>query len=92
MRVLVANARSATSLSVIRSLGKKNIEIYAATESKQDCAIYSKYCKKKIFLESDGNDLDARVEELLSLIKEHKIDVFLPSLVVIYVPIRFLNI
>ena len=72
MRVFVANARSATSLSVIRSLGKKNVEIYAATESKQDCAIYSKYCKKKFFLKSDSNNLDARVEELLSIIIELK--------------------
>ena len=80
MRVFVANARSATSLSVIRSLGRKKNEIFAATESREDCAIYSRYCTKKIFLKSDGNDADARVNELLKIIIENKIDVFLPVL------------
>jgi len=78
MNALITNARSVSSLAVIRSLGKKGIEISAASDSKDDFPLYSKYCHKKILLGSDPNDTRARLNELLDIVKSNHYDVFLP--------------
>jgi predicted ATP-grasp superfamily ATP-dependent carboligase len=78
MNALVANARSASSLAVIRSLGMKGIVITGASDSQDDFPLYSKYCKDRILLRSDPNNLEYRTNELLEIVKNNKYDVFLP--------------
>lgn len=78
MNALVINARSASSLAVIRSLGKKGIEVTGASDSRDDFPLSSKYCRKKILLSSDPNDFESRIDELFKLVKNNKFDVFLP--------------
>lgn len=78
MNALVTNARSVSALAVIRSLGRKGIEITGASDSKDDFPLYSKFCRKKIFLASDPNDTAGRMEELLGIVKKEHFDVFLP--------------
>lgn len=78
MNALVINARSASSLAVIRSLGRKGIEITGASDSRHDFPLYSKYCKRKIMLNSDPLDIEKRMDELLGIVKSHSFDVFLP--------------
>jgi len=75
---MVANAKSAPALAVIRSLGKKNIEVTGVTDSKNDFPIYSKYCRHKIFLRTDPEDFEGRLDELLEIVRERHYDVFLP--------------
>jgi predicted ATP-grasp superfamily ATP-dependent carboligase len=78
MNALVINARSASSLAVIRSLGRKGIDVTGASDSGDDFPLSSKYCRKKILLNSDPNDFETRMDELLKIVKNNKYDVFLP--------------
>ena len=78
MNALVTNARSASSLAVIRSLGRKNIEITGASDSVDDFPLSSKYCRKKIILSSDPKDFKSRMDELLEIVRKYKFDVFIP--------------
>jgi predicted ATP-grasp superfamily ATP-dependent carboligase len=78
MNALVTNARSVSSLAVIRSLGKKGIEVTGASDSRDDFPLYSKYCRKKILLRSDPNSHESRLDELLEIVKNNHFDVFLP--------------
>jgi predicted ATP-grasp superfamily ATP-dependent carboligase len=78
VKALVANARSASSLAVIRSLGRKGIEITGVSDSNNDFPLYSKYCRKKILLRSDPNDNERRMNELLEVVRNNQFDVFLP--------------
>jgi len=77
-KVLIANAKSATSLAVIRSLGLKGIEITGATDSTYDIPLVSKFCRHKIFLKTDHLDTDDRISELLDIVRLHQFDVFMP--------------
>jgi len=78
MNALVTNARSASSLAVIRSLGRNGIEVTGASDSKDDFPLYSKYCRNKILLRTNPNDVEKRMNELLDLVSKKKFDVFLP--------------
>jgi predicted ATP-grasp superfamily ATP-dependent carboligase len=77
-KVLVVNAKSAPALAVIRSLGRKSIDIIGASNSSDDFPLYSKYCKSKIILRTDEKDTAKRISELLDIVKKHRPDVFLP--------------
>jgi predicted ATP-grasp superfamily ATP-dependent carboligase len=78
MNALVTNARSASALAVIRSLGRKGILITGASDSKDDFPLFSRYCRKKILLTSDPRDHESRINELVEIVKANKYDVFLP--------------
>jgi hypothetical protein len=77
MNALVANAKSAPALAVIRSLGKKDIAVTGASDDKNDFPLFSKYCKKKILLKADS-DNEKRIDELLEIVRNSHFDVFLP--------------
>jgi Predicted ATP-grasp enzyme len=78
MKVLVANASTSAALAVIRSLGSKGIEITGASDTSSDFPLFSKYCRKKILLRTDSDDMKSRTEELLNINKNNHFDVFLP--------------
>ena len=66
LNALVANAKSPTALAVIRSLGKQGIDVTGAADSKKYFAIYSKYCKHRIYLHSTSDKPESRVAVSLS--------------------------
>jgi predicted ATP-grasp superfamily ATP-dependent carboligase len=78
MNVLVANAKSPPGLAVIRSLGRKGIEVTGASDSSRDFPLFSKYCRKKILLRNLHHSIDERIDELYSIVKNNRFDVFLP--------------
>jgi predicted ATP-grasp superfamily ATP-dependent carboligase len=78
MNALIINAKSASSLAVIRSLGRRGIEVTGASDDISDFPLFSKYCTRKILLLSDPRNLDKRIEELLDIVKNNYFDVFLP--------------
>ncbi len=73
MNALVTNARSASSLAVIRLLGRNGIEVTGASDSKDDFPLYSKYCRKKVLLRTNPNDVEKRMNELLDLVSKNEI-------------------
>ncbi len=75
---MVVNAKSPPALAVIRSLGRKNIEVTGASDSINDFPLYSKYCKNKILLRTGPDDTENRIDELYEIIKNHHYEVFLP--------------
>jgi predicted ATP-grasp superfamily ATP-dependent carboligase len=78
MNALVANAKTASALAVIRSLGRRGIEITGASDLSSDFPLFSKYCRKKILLKADSDNTEAFIGELLNILKNNHFDVFLP--------------
>jgi predicted ATP-grasp superfamily ATP-dependent carboligase len=78
MNALVAIAKSAPALAMIRSLGKKGIEVTGASDVKSDFPLFSKYCRKRIILKTDSGSVGETIEELLDIVKHNHYDVFLP--------------
>jgi hypothetical protein len=78
MNALVANAKSPPSLAVMRSLGRKGIDVTGASDDKVDFPLFSKYCRKKILLSTPAGNFEVRLDELLNIVKNNKFDAFLP--------------
>jgi predicted ATP-grasp superfamily ATP-dependent carboligase len=78
MHVLIANAKSPPALAVIRSLGKKGYLVTGASDERNDFPMFSKYCKKRIYLKSGQQDPDQRIDELLAIVADTRFDAFLP--------------
>jgi predicted ATP-grasp superfamily ATP-dependent carboligase len=72
--VLVVDARLKASLAVIRSLGKKNINITAGSEIKSAIGLYSKYCSKKHLYPNPRMYPQAFIEDLLRMVKNKTYD------------------
>jgi len=75
MRVLVDNADSGVALAVIRSLGKKGIDITAASSTPSALSFYSKYCKHKVLYTSPEEDGNRYLQEMLNIVKRKDYDV-----------------
>jgi predicted ATP-grasp superfamily ATP-dependent carboligase len=78
VNALIANAKSPSSLAMIRSLGKKGVKITGATDTKNDFPLFSKYCTNKIILKTGAENIEGRMDELLNIVKTNHFDVFLP--------------
>lgn len=78
MDVLVADVKSFVALVVIRSLGKKGIDVDGATNSKNASALYSRYCRNGVLYNPDKNDNNNLVSELFKIVESNNYDVFLP--------------
>jgi predicted ATP-grasp superfamily ATP-dependent carboligase len=78
MNALVAIAKTPPALAMIRSLGKKGIEVTGASDDISDFPLFSKYCKKKILLRTNTDYSDILADELLNIVKNNHFDAFLP--------------
>jgi len=77
MKVLITDAGFKHSLAATRSLGKKGIEVIAASERRFCMSFFSKYCIKHYIYSDPANELDF-IKDILEIIKKEKCDVFLP--------------
>lgn len=77
-RVLVLDAQTRNSLAVIRSLGKKGIEVTACEDTKFATAFYSKYCVKRVVYPSPEHDLEYFINYMLNLVKKENYEVIFP--------------
>ncbi len=75
---MIANAKSPSSLAMIRSLGRRGIEITGATDITNDFPLFSRYCRHKIILKTGADNIEGRMDELLNIVKTNHFDVFLP--------------
>lgn len=77
MKVLITDAGFKHSLAATRSLGKKGVEVIAASERKFCMSFFSKYCKKHYVYSNPADELSF-VKDILEIIEKEKCDVFLP--------------
>tara|TARA_X000000368_G_C23036784_1_gene714910 strand:- start:603 stop:1784 length:1182 start_codon:yes stop_codon:yes gene_type:complete len=75
--VFVCDGRSRAALSIIRSIGKKNINVIVG-ESFKCSSFYSKYALKKIIYPCPQKELDEFKKFIIDYLFHNKIDVFIP--------------
>lgn len=75
MRALVDNADGGVALAVIRSLGRKGIDITAASGIPSALSFRSKYCKRKVIYTSPEKDENKFLHEMLEIVKRGNYDV-----------------
>lgn len=78
MNALVANAVHPSALAVIRSLGRKNIEVTDVSVVKNDFPLYSKYCSNGLYYQTKENNFELYTHELIEIVKKNHYDVFIP--------------
>ncbi len=77
-KVLVTDCWTRKGLSVVRSLGSENIEVFAVTHKIISPAIYSKYTKKIFIFSSPEKNKKEFQEKILALISKEKFDCLMP--------------
>jgi predicted ATP-grasp superfamily ATP-dependent carboligase len=77
MKVLVTSANSALSLTIIRALGRRGIDVTAVSYSASSYPLSSKYCHRRIILPKPQNDVD-RISQLSDVTRKEHFDVLLP--------------
>ena len=69
MSVLIDKADSGVALTIVRSLGKKGIDVTAAASKKRALAFYSKYCKNKVVYPPPESCAERFLQKMLELVK-----------------------
>jgi predicted ATP-grasp superfamily ATP-dependent carboligase len=77
MRVLLTNGESAKTLACMRGLAKKKVKVYVTGYSKKAPSFYSKYCEKGFKISKISNE-NKFLNQIISIIKEEKINVLIP--------------
>jgi len=77
-RVLLTNGQLRKTLSAVRSLGKKNIEAFAAEEALMNISGFSRYCTKNLVYPSPVKRPDDFLEWLDRTIDHYGIDYLFP--------------
>jgi predicted ATP-grasp superfamily ATP-dependent carboligase len=76
--VFVTDSQMRSSLAVIRSLGKKGLNVTAGEETRFATGSFSKYCKNKVVYPSPKEKNEEFVSYLLDLIRKGNFDVLFP--------------
>ena len=77
-KVLVLDAQMRNSLAIIRSLGKKGLEVDAGEETKFATGFFSKYCNNHIVYPSPTKSPEEFIIYMLNLVKSNHYDVIFP--------------
>ena len=77
-RVLVTDAGRASGLAVLRSLGRRGIEVVAADESRRSRAFVSRYADARVVYPSPLRDAKGAVEAIARAAEAHEVDLVLP--------------
>jgi predicted ATP-grasp superfamily ATP-dependent carboligase len=75
MNALVTNAENLITLSIIRSLGEKGIEVTGTSDDSHALCFSSKYCKKKLIYPSVRKDEKGFLSSLEKTVQKSKYDV-----------------
>lgn len=76
--VLVTDAQMRSSLAVIRSLGKRGLNVTAGEETRFTTGFFSKYCSNKVVYFNPINEEEKFVENILDIVKNNDYDVVFP--------------
>ena len=77
-KVFVTDAQMRSSLSVIRSLGRRGLEVTGGEETRFTTGFFSKYCKHSVVYPSPKKDKDKFLEYMKELVKDNEYDVIFP--------------
>jgi len=77
-KVIVCDAQMRSSLAVIRSLGKKEIEVTAGEETRFATGFFSKYCKHKVVYPSPKKNKEEFVNYLIKILQKNNYDALFP--------------
>lgn len=86
-RVLVTDASERASLAVIRSLGKRRIEVSAGDSTRFNIGFLSRYCKQKLLYPTPELQKTRFVKAMLNLVKRKSFDLLIPITDIAMVPI-----
>lgn len=86
-KVLVTAASERAALAVIRSLGKKHIEVTAGDSTRFATGFLSKYCKQKILYPSPEREKTKFVKTMLKLVEKESFDLLIPVTDLTMVPL-----
>ncbi|MFX0134630.1 MAG: ATP-grasp domain-containing protein [Candidatus Hodarchaeota archaeon] len=76
--VFVTSANFRQALAVVRSLGKKNINVIAGEQTHFATAFFSKYCKGKVVYPSPNKQKEAFLEFIIEHIRKKNYDAIFP--------------
>lgn len=77
-RVLVTDASERAALAVIRSLGRKGIEVTAGDSTSFNAGFLSKHCKERVLYPAPELKKTKFVRALLKLVKNESFDLLIP--------------
>jgi len=86
-KVLVTDASERAALAVIRSLGKKKIEVTAGDSTRFNIGFLSKYCKQRILYPPPEMERTKFVKAMLKLVRDESFDLLIPITDIAMVPI-----
>lgn len=86
-KVLVLDAQMRNSLAIIRSLGKKGLEVDAGEETKFATGFFSKYCSNHIVYPSPTKSPEEFITYMLNSVKSNHYDVIFPVTDATVIPI-----
>lgn len=77
-RVLVSDAQPRMTLAIVRSLGKKGLEVWAAEKTRFAPALFSRYCSRALLSPDPGTQPEEYYKWLLDMLYCHSFQVFIP--------------
>lgn len=77
-KVLVLDGKSIATVAIVRSLGKKGLEVDCGEEYKACPGSLSKYVKKKVVYPPPDKEPDLFIEKIFSLVREQQYDLVVP--------------
>jgi predicted ATP-grasp superfamily ATP-dependent carboligase len=77
-KVFVPAMEKRSAIAIVRSLGKKGIEIVGASENKNAAGFSSKYCHKKYTYHSPIKDINKYQKDIEEILSQEKPHIFFP--------------
>ena len=77
-RVLVTDAGRGSGMSIIRSLGRRGIQVIAADTNPRSPGFFSRYAAERFVYPLSASDGRATVDALVRAAREREIDLFIP--------------
>lgn len=76
--ILVTDTQLKGTLAIVRSLGKKNMNVTAVSEENNAICFYSKYCNKKFISSNPRTNAVEYIKEIQDLIKKNDFECIIP--------------
>lgn len=78
MRVLVTDGSKRECIAIVRSLGKKGIDVISGEDRRICCSFFSKYVKNRVIYPNPEKNPFSFMQSIYELVKKDKYDVIFP--------------